>query len=41
MSDEMKKVHNNFPESVDAATLYVDALMLAASVGFIYQNISA
>jgi tetratricopeptide (TPR) repeat protein len=27
-ADEMKKVHNNFPESVDAATLYVDALML-------------
>lgn len=26
--DEMKKVHNDFPESVDAATLYVDALML-------------
>ncbi len=24
----MKKVHNNFPESVDAATLYVDALMI-------------
>jgi tetratricopeptide (TPR) repeat protein len=27
-ANEMKKVHNNFPENVDAATLYVDALMI-------------
>ncbi len=31
--DEMKEAYEKFPDDADVATLYADAMMLAASVG--------
>lgn len=37
-ADEMKKIYTGFPESADAATLYVDALMVQHPWDLYYKN---